>query len=160
MRVAALVAAMLSFGCATIVAGGPDDIPITTNPPGAYVYLDGKVVGQTPLVVTLERDKSLGDIRIFYPGFQTVAIQRYKHINWWIVGNFFLAMFPVIVDFVTGNWQAFDDDSISLSLVPGDTPPPYGIQPGGAGQPGPRPIAPRPPPPPPPQEPRPPGPVL
>ena len=31
-------------GCATIVAGGPDDIPITTYPAGAYVYVDGKVV--------------------------------------------------------------------------------------------------------------------
>jgi hypothetical protein len=56
-------------GCATIVAGGPDTIPINTNPPGAYVYLNGQVVGQTPMVLELGRSRSMADIRIYYPGF-------------------------------------------------------------------------------------------
>ncbi|HEX5059136.1 MAG TPA: PEGA domain-containing protein [Kofleriaceae bacterium] len=117
------------WGCATIVAGGPDTIPITTNPPGAYVYVNGQVVGQTPMMVELDRSRSMADIRIYYPGFQPIQVMRYKTLNGWIFGNFFLAIFPVIVDFATDNWQRFDDEPIAIGLTPGQAPPPYGTQP-------------------------------
>lgn len=129
-RLAALVVATsVATGCATIVAGGPDQIPITTNPPGAYVYVDGHIVGQTPMIVTLDRTRNIGDIRIYYPGFVPVAIRRDKTLNAWVFGNFFLAIFPVIVDIVTGNWERFDDEGIAIGLTPGQAPPPYGMQP-------------------------------
>ena len=128
-RLAAIALAATLGGCATIVAGGPDTIPINTNPPGAYVYVDGIVVGQTPMIVTLNRSRSLGDIRIYYPGFQPVQITRYKSLNGWVFGNFFLAIWPVIIDFVTGDWQRFDDTPIAIGLTPGQAPPPYGTQP-------------------------------
>ena len=104
-------------------------MPVRTNPPGAYVYLDGQVVGQTPLVLTLDRYRSLGDIRVYYPGFQPVLLNRYKSVNLWVIGNFFLGMSPIVVDFITGDWQRFDDEDITISLVPGNAPPPYGIAP-------------------------------
>jgi hypothetical protein len=113
-------------GCATIVAGGPDSIPINTNPPGAYVYVNGQVVGQTPMIVELDRGRSMADIRIYYPGFQPLQFTRYKSLNNWVFGNFFLAIFPVIVDFVTDNWQRFDDEPIMVGLTPGQAPAPYG----------------------------------
>lgn len=43
--------------------------------------------------------------------------------------NFFIGMWPAIIDFATGNWQRFDDNAISVKLVPGEAPPPYGLQP-------------------------------
>lgn len=116
-------------GCATIVAGGPDTIPINTNPPGAYVYLNGQVVGQTPMVLELDRSRSMADIRIYYPGFQPVQVTRYKSLNGWVFGNLLLAIWPVIIDLATGNWQRFDEDPILLGLTPGQAPPPYGVQP-------------------------------
>ncbi len=122
------LAATLS-GCATIVAGGPDSIPINTNPPGAYVYVNGEVVGQTPMVLDLDRGRSRADIRIDYPGFQPVQFTRYKSLNGWIVGNFFLGLWPVLIDIATGNWQHFDEDPIAIGLTPGQAPPPYGMQP-------------------------------
>jgi hypothetical protein len=140
LRAALVALCCLSLGaCATIVAGGPDQIPVRTTPPGAYVYLDGQVVGQTPLVLSLDRDRSLGDIRIYYPGFQPVLINRYKSVNLWVIGNFFLAIFPVIVDIATGNWQRFDDDEITIALTPGQAPPPYGVEPRLQGAPAPQP---------------------
>ena len=130
MKLAALLAMLPGIsGCATIMAGGPDEIPITTNPPGAYVYLDGQIVGQTPMVVSLDRGHSLGDIRIYYPGFQPVVMKKYKHLNGWVFANFFIAIFPVIIDFATGNWQRYDEETIAIGLTPGASPPPYGIQP-------------------------------
>jgi hypothetical protein len=125
----AVAACLGGAGCATLIAGGPDEIPIRTNPPGAYVYVDGQVVGQTPLVVTLDRKRSLGDIRIYYPGFVPVVLTRYKHFNLWTIGNFFIGLLPIVIDIATGDWQAFDDDAIELGLMPGQAPPPYGVQP-------------------------------
>ena len=116
-------------GCATVIAGGPDTVTIQTNPPGAYVYVNGVVVGQTPLNVDLHRSASMADIRIYDPGFEQVQVTRYKSLNPWIFGNFFLAIFPVIVDFATDNWQRFNDEPIAIGLTPGQTPPPYGMQP-------------------------------
>jgi len=132
---AALVAAVLAGGCATIVAGGPDDFSVATKPPGAYVYLNGHVVGQTPMTISLDRSRhSFADIRVYYPGFQPVAFTRYQAFNMWVLGNFFIGMIPAVVDFATGNWQRFDDDDITVTLVPGDSPPPYGIEPRLPGQ--------------------------
>ncbi len=128
-RAATAIALLALGGCATVIAGGPDQIPVNTNPPGAYVYVDGQVVGQTPMVVTLDRKRSLGDIRIYYPGFEPVQITRYKGINGWVFGNFFLGLWPVIIDFITGDWQDFDETPIAIGLRPGQSPPPYGMQP-------------------------------
>jgi hypothetical protein len=129
VKLAALAAVTVLAGCATVVAGGPDTIPINTNPPGAYVYLNGQVVGQTPMVVELDRGRSVADIRIYYPGFQPIQISRYKTLNGWVFGNLFLLFWPIVIDLVTGNWERFDDEPIMLGLTPGPALAPYGMQP-------------------------------
>ena len=128
-QLVALALAASLTGCATIVAGGPDTIPVNTNPPGAYVYVNGQVVGQTPMVIELDRNRSMADIRIYYPGFVPIQISRYKSLNGWVFGNIFLTIWPVIIDIATGNWQRFDDEPIAIGLQPGQAPPPYGVQP-------------------------------
>ena len=128
MKLVAVALACLT-GCATIVAGGPDQIPVTTNPPGAYVYVDGHIIGQTPMMVMLDRRRAMADIRIYYPGFQPVQIMRSKDVNGWVFGNILLFIWPVVIDFITGDWQRFDDSPIAIGLTPGQAPPPYGMQP-------------------------------
>jgi hypothetical protein len=81
------------------------------------------------MVLDLDRGRSRADIRIYYPGFQPVQFTRYKSLNGWIVGNFFLGLWPVIIDIATGNWQHFDEHPIAIGLTPGQAPPPYGMQP-------------------------------
>ncbi len=114
----ALVLAM-SSGCATLFAAGPDRFPVNTNPPGAYVYVNGQMVGQTPTVVSLNREHS-AQIQIYLPGFQPVVMIREKGLNGWFFANILwvYAVVPVIIDLVTGNWQCFDDDPIAIGLVP------------------------------------------
>jgi hypothetical protein len=131
LKLAAIVlaGAIAHAGCATIVAGGPDTVPINTNPPGAYVYLNGQVVGQTPMTLELDRRRSMADIRIYYPGFVPLQFTRYRSLNGWIFGNLALTFWPVIIDFATGNWQRFDDEPIVAALRPGQAPPPYGVEP-------------------------------
>ena len=81
----ALAIAVATAGCATIVAGGPDHVPVNTNPPGAYVYVNGQVVGQTPVVVALDRHASESTIQIAMPGFQPIILTREKSFNGWTI---------------------------------------------------------------------------
>jgi hypothetical protein len=141
--VAALAIAAMLGGCATIFAGGPDTIPINTNPAGAYVYVNGQVVGQTPMTLVLDRDRGNADIRIYYPGFEPVQMFRYKSLNGWFLVN--LLVWPgFIVDLIASNWQRFDDMPILIGLTPGQAPPPYGMQPQLPQQPPQPPMAPAP----------------
>jgi hypothetical protein len=128
-RTVVFLVLLASTGCATLFAGGPDEIPVRTNPPGAYVYVDGRIVGRTPVLISLDRNHSIGDIRIYYPGFMPVQVLRSKSFNLWTLGNFFLAIIPVVVDLATGDYMAFDDDEIAIALQPGQGPPPYGVPP-------------------------------
>jgi hypothetical protein len=125
-------------GCATLFSGGPDQISISTNPPGARIFVDNNEVGATPTTVTLDRKNSFGAIRVEAPGYQPAAIQRMKKMN----NIAFLNLFNLLgwaVDLVTGNYQEFDRTPVNLTLVPlgyqgappagWQQPPPYPNQP-------------------------------
>ncbi|HEY4242170.1 MAG TPA: PEGA domain-containing protein [Kofleriaceae bacterium] len=124
-------------GCATIMDGGPDHIPVASNPPGAAVYLDGQMVGTTPMVVVLDRQRSHGNIQIVANGYAPVVVQRDKSINGWFWANLCLGgLVGMVVDAVTGNITGFDDSGIAVGLTPvaGGQPPAYAQPP--MGQPG------------------------
>ncbi|HET9987324.1 MAG TPA: PEGA domain-containing protein [Kofleriaceae bacterium] len=125
----ALCALALSVvsGCATLFGGGPDYVPVSTNPPGAWVYYNGQPVGQTPTMVLLERGRP-AQIQIALAGFQPVVLERQSDINGWFWANFvWFYTFVWIVDFVDGDWRRFDDTPIAIGLTPlaGGPPPPY-----------------------------------
>jgi hypothetical protein len=116
MRVALL--ATMCVGCATIMSGGPDRIPIATNPSGASVFVDGVFIGQTPTVITVDPKANLGNIRIELAGFFPINLRRYKSINGWFWANICWAVFPMIVDLATGEYESFDDTPIALGMTP------------------------------------------
>jgi len=137
-------------GCATIMAGGPDVIPVATNPPNANVFVDGQFVGRTPMTISLDRHNPAAGkaIQIALDGYQPVSILRNKRINNWVWANLFWGLFPAVIDIVTGDWQTFGDDPIAIGMTPSGPmgPPP----PDSAGTPGPALMGPPPGPPPPP----------
>jgi hypothetical protein len=114
-------------GCATLFASGPDYVPVSTNPPGAWVYYNGTPIGQTPTTVRLERGRP-AQIQIALQGFQPVLLERDTSINGWFFANLLwvYAIVPWVVDLVDGNWQRFDDTPIAIGLTPlaGGPPPP------------------------------------
>lgn len=127
-RIIAVVAiASTLWGCATIMAGGPDVVPVLTNPPGAQVVLNGQIVGYTPTTIMLNRDQP-AQIQLLLAGFQPVVLHRSKHFNGWFVGSILLLylIFPIIVDVVTGNVTKYDDTGIAIGMtpLPGYYPPP------------------------------------
>jgi hypothetical protein len=119
------LAPLLLTGCATLFASGPDRVPVMTNPPGAYVYLNGRPVGQTPMQLMLDRDAD-ANIQIYLPGFAPVHMTRDKGFNAWFIGScvMFFLIVPPIVDLIAGNHRKFEEDTIALGLTPLAAPPP------------------------------------
>jgi PEGA domain-containing protein len=127
-----LLLAASAGGCATIMAGGPDHVPVSTNPPGATVFVDNVPVGQTPMMVTLDRQRSSGVIRIELPGFAPVTLLREKGINGWFWASVCLTgVVGIVVDLVTGDVKDFDDTPIAIGLTPAYGAPPPGYPPPG-----------------------------
>jgi len=113
------LAALCLTGCATLFAGGPDYVPVNTNPAGAWVYYNGVPVGQTPTTVRLERGRP-AQIQIALQGFQPVVFMRDTQVNGWFFANllWFYTIVPWVVDLVDGDWQRFDDTPIAIGLTP------------------------------------------
>lgn len=131
------IAGVLTSGCATLMAPGPDLVPIATNPAGAQVFLNGQFVGNTPTLVPLARSQP-AHIQIQLPGFQPVVMHREKRFNAWFIGSILLIslIVPVVVDIAAGNVTRYDNGGIAIGLtpLPGYAPgypqqPPYAPQP-------------------------------
>lgn len=120
-----VLASLALSGCATIFAGGPDRIPVQTNVPGASVYVDEVLVGQTPTVILLDRQKSQGRIRIEAPGYQPVVLQRVKTINGMFWANICVGIIPMLIDAVTGDMKKFEDGPLNIALTPAAGGPQY-----------------------------------
>ena|SRR3990167_3288302 len=105
-------------GCATIVASGPDSVPVSTTPGGAKVYLDGNLVGQTPTVVSINR-KGEGIIRLELDGYEPVTIDRDKVLNGWFLGNIILGgLIGITIDLVTSNQGKYSEEPVYAQLTP------------------------------------------
>jgi hypothetical protein len=71
---ALIVAAVFLFqNCMTIIRGTSQKIPVTSNPMGARITVDGKDMGTTPLRIKLKRNRS-HSIRAEMPGFNPLEI--------------------------------------------------------------------------------------
>jgi ABC-type amino acid transport substrate-binding protein len=117
----------LAPGCATIMAPGPDRVPIASNPAGARVYVDEQLVGQTPVVVELDRERSSGRVRVEADGYHPALLLRSKTVNGWFWWNFCVGGWVgFIIDLATANYRSFDDTPVIINLIPaeGGLPPP------------------------------------
>jgi hypothetical protein len=48
MRLSRIAAVLSLTACGAILSGGPANIPMSTNPPGAEIWIDGTNRGITP----------------------------------------------------------------------------------------------------------------
>lgn len=116
---------MVSTGCATLFAKGPDQVTVSTRPVGAIVMLDGVPVGETPLQVAVPRD-SEGVFTFELAGYQTRVVDMNKVVNGYTFFNFVWGvsalwpMVPVafIIDWATGDIAKFSDEPIYIELQP------------------------------------------
>jgi hypothetical protein len=114
-------------GCASIVAGGPDLVPVNSNPAGAKVMLDGIAIGKTPLLAPF--DRTCDGVLIFeLEGYERKTVDIDKVPNGWFFGNLLWApLWPVvpvgmIVDVAASNQGKYSTQPIYVELKPQNRP--------------------------------------
>ena len=112
--VALVVSTVFIFqNCATIIRGTSQRIPITSNPTGAKIIVDGEEMGYTPLNLKLKR-KENHIIRIEKQGYNPLDIRIARKTSGSlaisILGNTFLGFISLFPGFFIGglleNWLA------------------------------------------------------
>ena len=84
--------ALMSANCATLQTNGPSQrIRVTSTPPGAEVYLDGRPVGATPAEVTVSRRNRAPVIRVEKDGFRPHEQKLQRSQSWWLLADAALA---------------------------------------------------------------------
>ena len=78
--------AFLSGGCASIVKGTTQAIPVSSDPTGAEVKLDGNRIGQTPMTVEAKR-KSDHLLTLEKTGYQSESVAITRNIGGAVFGN-------------------------------------------------------------------------
>lgn len=130
--IAALAAAWMLSGCATIVGGETQDVTLQTQPPGVkFVVQDetGKAVaeGYTPKTVTLQKSKGnyFGKkkylVMLERAGYvpQTLPLKESPNL-WYLLGNIPLLGFPgwLVVDPFYGGMYKIEPERLQTTMDP------------------------------------------
>ncbi|MCD4658074.1 MAG: PEGA domain-containing protein [Planctomycetes bacterium] len=102
-------------GCATLVAPGPDIVPVSSMPTGADVSYNGHKVGETPVDVPIDRHQS-AVLTVEKEGYNPVTITPNKVINGWVIGSICLGLIPVVIDFLFDDVMKYSTKPITVTL--------------------------------------------
>lgn len=129
-----MTCAMYLAGCASIVSGGLQAIPINSNPTDAKLEITDLSNGQsllntkTPFTATLKRDsgyfqKAQYKIKVSKDGHIPQEKIITADINGWYIGNIVFGSLLgfLIVDPATGAMWKLNDDPINMILYPDTT---------------------------------------
>lgn len=113
----AVAVAVGCTGCASMFTGTKQHIPISSNPPGASVTINGEPKGRTPISVDLTRTQ-YHSINLELDGYEPYCIQSTKGLNWVIFWNFFSPFYVgFIVDFADGAYAQIEPKEVSATLT-------------------------------------------
>ncbi|MBC2596115.1 PEGA domain-containing protein [Ruficoccus amylovorans] len=116
LLVPALLISVFATGCSTFEKGSPEAVEVQSFPPGANVYVNGDLVGQTPYTVELGR-KSTATVEVEKDGYRTktVSVAPIENENSRDVVQFGLLH-------EVGYYQSLSPNPISVQLVPNEIP--------------------------------------
>lgn len=102
--------------CGTIIHGTTQEIGISSTPAQADVFIDGQLVGQTPLVETLSR-KNRYSISIDVEGFLPYEVVLDRKVSGWAFGNIiFGGLIGLVVDAASGGLYKLSPETIDAQL--------------------------------------------
>jgi hypothetical protein len=107
-----------SAGCATIVKGTTQSIPVASDPSSADILVDGNLVGQTPTAIQLKR-KHDHLVTIQKVGFRPKSVAVVKNVGGAVWGNIIAGgLIGWGVDATTGAQYNLVPKTISVQLEP------------------------------------------
>jgi PEGA domain len=120
--IAACTAAALLTGCATIIKGTHQEIPVSTDPSNASVLVDGVRQGYTPTKLNLARKASYV-VTLELEGHESESVTLKPSIGGAVAGNIIAGgLIGWGVDAGTGAQYNLHPDTISVRLRPRATP--------------------------------------
>ena len=111
-----LLVVMLVTSCATIFKGTTDPIKFGSNPAGAEVYIDGKLMGKTPINFELTSKKTYVIDFKFEGQTKTINLTNKIGIQW-IILDVLGGLIPVVVDAVTGDWYQLKPKDVNVDFI-------------------------------------------
>jgi len=94
---------LLTSSCATVFKGSREEINFNSDPQRAEVYVNGNLMGETPVALKLESKKGY-TIEFKKEGFKTKTVNIANNIGvGWIILDVLFGLVPVIVDAATGS---------------------------------------------------------
>jgi len=114
LTIIGLVGLLLS-GCASIISGTSQDLTFNSNPEGAKVYLDGKVVGVTPFTFAAQKNK-YDTMRIEKKGFVSINRNLNKKFDGVAMINIFWDLSTT--DAITGAVFKYEENSYFIEMTP------------------------------------------
>ena len=105
-----------SLGCASIFKGTSTNIDLSSDPSSAKVYVNGNLMGTTPVKLKLE-SKRVYQIEFKKEGFETKTFTITNHVGvGWIILDILGGLIPIIVDAATGAWYGLDQSHVNAVL--------------------------------------------
>ena len=113
---AVALACLFVFSCATIFKGNSSKLDANSSPQGAEVYVNGNLMGETPVRLKLE-SKYTYSLEFRKEGFKTKTINIQNHVGaGWVILDILAGLVPVIVDAATGSWYDLDQKNVNAIL--------------------------------------------
>jgi hypothetical protein len=105
-------------GCATIVTSGSQEVTFNSQPDGATVSVNGKVIGKTPITTRLDRKS--GQAMVFEKdGYKSQTMRLETTINGWFWGNIVIGGFlGSTTDGVSGAVHQYSPSQYFVTLQP------------------------------------------
>lgn len=140
LKNAVLVPALVGLcGCASIVSGGPQALPLQSSPPGATCEVNDLRTGAllhratAPAMLTLQRDAGFWQparyrVRCSHPGYLPYEAQLEAGLNPWYFGNIIFGGLVgiLLVDPATGAMWKIEEPQVNAVLVAEAEKPPAG----------------------------------
>ena len=110
------VASLMFNSCATLFKGSSDDVNFSSDPSGTKVYVNGNLLGTTPVQLQLESKKSY-TIEFKKEGFETKTVMLNNSVGaGWVVLDVLGGLIPVVIDAATGNWYSLNQKNVNAVL--------------------------------------------
>ena len=92
-RILSLLSVFALSACGTLFVGQDQTILIDSTPSGVSIYQNGKLLGTTPLTVSIERTKNPIMLKAEKEGYNTQAVMLSSSLGW---GGIFDGIFAVL----------------------------------------------------------------
>lgn len=115
--IAVLLLCGLSLGCATIVNKDIVSVPVYTDPPGARLFIAGRVY-YSPDIVKVPRGQGDFTMTVEKPGYQSERVILQESMDtWWAWNVIFPGLLHMVDDLVTKRAYDIDPEVVHLKLV-------------------------------------------